>query len=140
MSTEAPIADGTARRSRPWLVGFCAFAGFSVIAAALSKFGIQEGPPPPAPNSAAGAAAAASIVRIVLPAMETSIPSGPNHEEFRVACTVCHSARLVFTQPLLTEGQWTKVVQKMTGKYGAPLSSDQEKRIVAYLHTVHGKK
>jgi hypothetical protein len=138
MSTDAPTADSNSGRGRPWLVGFCAFAVFSALATVIAYYGIQEGPPP-ARASASATPNPTSIVRIELPTMETTIPAGPNHEDFRVSCTVCHSARLVFTQPLLNEGQWTKVVQKMSGKYGAPVSSEQEKRIVAYLHAVHGK-
>ena len=137
MSSETPIVDSTAGRGRPWLVGFCAFAVFTALATVAANSGIPEGPRPSALKPAAMAANATSIVRIEMPAVETLIPAGPNHEEFRVTCTVCHSARLVFNQPLLTDGQWTKVVQKMSGKFGAPVSSEQEKRIVAYLHAVH---
>jgi hypothetical protein len=139
MSMETTTPNQQAAPGRPWLLGLLALVLFGLIGTGVAYFGIQEGPGiSPGPKKPEKKVAG-SITRIELPAEDTPIPAGPHRDEFRAACTVCHSARLVFTQPHLSDGQWSKVVQKMTGKFGAPLSADDEKRIVHYLHAVHGK-
>jgi hypothetical protein len=127
------------RAGKPWRVGLLAAVLFGLLGTGAAYYGIQDARPAADRPAEKPDAAAVFVTRIELPADDTPIPDGPHQGEFRVACTVCHSARLVFTQPPLTDGQWSKVVQKMTAKYGAPLSSDEEKRIVQYLHAVHGK-
>jgi hypothetical protein len=112
---------------------------FGLLGTAVAYYGIQDRPGATAGSTEHADAADGFITRIALPADDTPIPDGPNRAEFRNACTVCHSVRLVFTQALLTEKQWTAVVHKMSAKYGAPLSADDEKRMVQYLHKVHGK-
>jgi hypothetical protein len=135
-TTEPKPAAAAGRR--PWLVGVAALFLFGMLGTAVAYYGTQM--PPAAPGSAPKKDPSVGLVtRIQLPVDDTPVPDGPHREEFRVACTVCHSPRLVFTQPHLTEKQWTAVVHKMTTKYGAPLSSEDEKRIVQYVHTVHGK-
>jgi hypothetical protein len=138
MSTEPTIPNSTMAAGRPWKVGLLAFALFGALGGIVAYYGIQE-PGTASPPKQKVATQTGFLTRIELPAVETPIPAGPYRDEFRVACTVCHSPRLVFTQPLFTGGQWHKVVHKMTEKFGAPLSADDEKRIVQYLHAVHGK-
>jgi hypothetical protein len=139
MSTELTTPAALAAPRRPWLVGLIALVVFGALATAAAYYGVQN-PAAAVPSAKEkGDASIGAVTRIVLPADDTPIPDGPHRDDFRVACTVCHSARLVFTQPQLTEKQWTAVVHKMTAKYGAPLSADEEKRMVRYLHTVHGK-
>lgn len=133
-----PSADGGSPRP-PWLIGLVALVVFALIGAGLSYYGIQDqvisSPGSTTPqNQAAGL-----VTSMVLPSVDMPIPDGPHRDAFRVACTVCHSTRLVFTQPLLTDKQWTAVVHKMTAKYGAPLTADEEKQMVQYLYAVHGK-
>lgn len=129
------------RHRQPWQFGVLCTLVFGLLGGAVAYYGIQE----PATNAATADAGkdafsiASSVTRIELPHDDPPAPLGPHREEFRVACTVCHSPRLVFTQPLLAEKQWTKVVHKMVDKYGAPLSGDAEKRIVQYLVSVHGR-
>lgn len=65
-------------------------------------------------------------------------PLGPHRERFQVNCTLCHSPRLVFTQPLLSEKKWQEVVRKMINVYGASLSPEEERQVIKYLVTVHG--
>jgi hypothetical protein len=137
MSTEVTTPEPNVRR--PWVVGLAALVVFGLLAAGISYYGIQDEPGPLASLKKAEEVGAGFITRIALPTDDTPIPDGPHRTEFRGACQVCHSARLVFTQPLLTEKQWTAVVHKMAAKYGAPLSAEDEKQIVQYLHTVHGK-
>lgn len=134
-----PPEAGSVWTRRPWLLGLLAFALFGLLGTAVAYYGIQDQSGAPAVAKVQVSAPSGYITRIVLPVDDTPIPDGPHRDEFRVACTVCHSPRLVFTQPLLTEKQWTAVVHKMTAKYGAPLSPEAEKRLIQYVHTIHGK-
>lgn len=63
-------------------------------------------------------------------------PLGPHREVFQASCTICHSTRLIMTQPQLNEGQWKGVVEKMVKMYGAPLHEEQQRLIVAYLASI----
>jgi len=139
MAIDTTTPEPKVRVGRPWLVGLLALLLFGLLGTAVAYYGIQI--PTAAPSKPPQKVEATSrfITSIELPTDDTPIPTGPHREEFRVACTVCHSPRLVFTQPLLTEKQWTGVVHKMIAKYGAPLSSEEEKHMVQYLNTVHGK-
>ena len=132
------LTTPTTSFGRPWVIGLLAAVLFGLLGTAAAYYGIQDVRPTPG-GSKDKPAAAAFVTRIELPADDTPIPVGPHSDEFRVACTVCHSARLVFTQPRLSEKQWFTVVREMTGKYGAPLTDDDERRIVRYLLMVHGK-
>ncbi len=134
-----PAPEVSSRRRPPWLLGLAALVVFGLVGTAVAYYGVRDGAgPAPAPPKG-NEISSGPITRIVLPADDTPIPAGLHREEFRAACTVCHSPRLVFTQPRLNDKQWTAVVHKMTAKYGAPLSADGEKRIVEYLLAVHGK-
>jgi hypothetical protein len=79
------------------------------------------------------------VVRIELPHLDLELPPGPHRDRFQVACTVCHSPRLAFTQPGFPEKKWAEVVHKMVAVYGAPLSPTEEGEIVAYLAAVRGQ-
>jgi hypothetical protein len=63
---------------------------------------------------------------------------GPNREQFAAYCRLCHSPRLVLTQPRLPEKKWGEVVRKMVTVYGAPIPPDQEPALVTYLMAVRG--
>ena len=78
------------------------------------------------------------IVRIDLPHEAFPVPSGENREAFITSCVQCHSPRLVFTQPRFPAKTWTAVVAKMVNVHKASLSADEQKKIVAYLSSVHG--
>ena len=54
-------------------------------------------------------------------------------------CVQCHSPRLAFTQPKFPAKKWAEIVAKMANAYKAPLSADEQKKIVAYLSSVHGE-
>src|SRR5437588_276690 len=98
------------------------FAGGTVVAV----LGIG-GSELPAPTAKAKASQVAPVASIEFPHEDMAIPAGPHQERFRVACTVCHSPRLTFTQPPLSEKQWGAVVHKMVAVYGAPISPGDEK-------------
>lgn len=98
----------------------------------------------PLPEVAARPATAvdltSQVVTLDLPALEPDVPQGPHRQTFQVSCTVCHSLRVPLSQPRLPEAKWKEVVHKMVAAYGAPMTPDQEKEIVAYLMTVRGKE
>ena len=66
------------------------------------------------------------------------VPDGPNKAQFTAYCRLCHSPRMVLTQPRFPEKKWAEVVKKMVTVYGAPIPPDQEAAVVAYLTAVRG--
>jgi hypothetical protein len=66
------------------------------------------------------------------------VPPGPNVAQFTAYCRLCHSPRLVLTQPRLTGKRWGEVVRKMVTVYGAPIPPSQEPAVVEYLTAVRG--
>lgn len=66
------------------------------------------------------------------------VPAGPNRHEFTAVCRLCHSPRLPLTQPRFPEKKWAAIVHKMVEVYGAPITPDQERSVVAYLTAVRG--
>jgi hypothetical protein len=135
-ANESPVASPSPRPLR-WLgpvLLLALFAGGTVVAV----LGIG-GSELPAPVAKAKASPVGPVASIEFPYEEMAIPPGPHQKRFRVACTVCHSPRLTFTQPPLTEKQWSAVVHKMVAVYGAPINPGEEKDVVAYLTAVRGK-
>ena len=65
---------------------------------------------------------------------------GPGHEQFVTQCVVCHSPRYVLNQPVFPRKTWTAEVHKMVKAYGAPIMPDEERDIVNYLVSWHGKE
>jgi len=108
-----------------------------VAAGGVAYVGTRETPtpevPPPPPTTSP------PIVQIDLPHEAFPVPPGENREAFVTSCVQCHSPRLVFTQPKFAAKTWTAVVAKMANVYKAPLSADEQKKIVAYLSSVHGE-
>jgi hypothetical protein len=80
-----------------------------------------------------------SVVSITLPYDEPDLPPGPHLREFQVACTSCHSTRLVMTQPPFPKAKWEASVKKMVDAFGAPLTPAVQARVVEYLMAVRGK-
>lgn len=68
--------------------------------------------------------------------VEVEIPPGPHRGEFQAACVTCHSPRLVLNQPPLAREKWAETVHKMVAAYGAPMTPDDEARVVEYLAAV----
>jgi hypothetical protein len=142
MTTDpASLQPSTPAPGKPWQIGLSASLLFGLLGAGVAFYGIQDpGAAAPAqPLRDESPSVQGPITRMDMPYDDPPIPSGPHREEFRVACTVCHSPRLVFTQPVLTAKQWNAVVHKMVAVFGAPLSGEEEKEIVSYLQTVRGK-
>jgi hypothetical protein len=78
------------------------------------------------------------VYSVALPYEEPVVPPGPNREQFKALCRLCHSPQLVLTQPRFPQKKWSEIVHKMVAVYGAPIPPDQEKPIVAYLTHVLG--
>jgi hypothetical protein len=131
---EPPVPTTTIHTSA-WLIALVAV--LFLAGAVVSYVGISrptsEMPPSlqltPTPNAP---------VRIDLPHEEFAAPAGPHRERFVVSCTICHSTRLVFTQPPFPEKKWQEVVHKMVATFGAPFTPADESEIVSYLTAVHG--
>jgi mono/diheme cytochrome c family protein len=68
------------------------------------------------------------------------MPPGPGHEQFVTQCVVCHSPRYVLNQPVFPRKTWTAEVHKMVKAYGAQIMPDEERDIVNYLVSWHGKE
>jgi sulfite dehydrogenase (cytochrome) subunit B len=68
------------------------------------------------------------------------MPPGPGHEQFVTQCVVCHSPRYVLNQPVFPRRTWTTEVHKMVKAYGAPITPTEERDIVNYLVSWHGKE
>jgi hypothetical protein len=108
-----------------------------VITTAVAYFGTREEPSPrplPAP-----AAAKVPVEMVVLPHDEAELPPGPHQRTFAVACTVCHSTRLVMTQPSFPREKWEEVVHKMVKTFGAAITPEEQAQVIDYLVAVRGK-
>lgn len=68
------------------------------------------------------------------------LPPGPGQDIFATQCVICHSPRYVLNQPAFPRKVWTAEVHKMVKGYGAPIDPAQEKVIVNYLVSWHGKE
>ena len=66
-------------------------------------------------------------------AWDIELPEGPHRDEFQTSCLICHSARLPLGQPPFGREKWAEVVHKMVAVYGAPITSEEESRVVDYL-------
>ena len=103
------------------------------IAGIMSWLGIQGGNRVAEKPANTPIAVAGPIVTVDLPLADPVVPPGPHRELFITSCTTCHSPRMVFTQPRLTESQWSASVKKMITTYGAPILPGDEPGIVTYL-------
>ena len=96
-----------------------------------------------APLATAAQPPAAPPVGRPLPALtwppETSrFLDGPGVERAQRHCMACHSADYVTTQPRgMPEAFWTAEVAKMRNAYGAPMTDEDAKAVVAYLTTTY---
>ena len=118
-------------RRTGWI--FAVVVVLGAAAGGVAYLGIRDDGPPAAVSSAGPESVSVAGSAIELPHEEPIVPTGPHRERFQSSCTVCHSTRLVFTQPALTEKQWTEVVAKMVNAYGAPLTPEQQGQVVSYL-------
>ena len=78
-------------------------------------------------------------ISIALPAIDVPFKPGPRVDAARANCETCHSAAYVYTQPRLTQAQWTAEVTKMKAVYGAPIADADVATVAAYLFSQNGK-
>ena len=67
------------------------------------------------------------------------LPDGPNVDLVRAACTGCHSAEMILTQPRFDAKAWTATVEKMAKVYKAPVDPQDVPAIVAYLDATNAR-
>ena len=70
------------------------------------------------------------------PDWDLELPAGPHRDEFQTSCLICHSARLPFDQPPFRREKWAEIVHKMVAVYGAPVTPENEAKVVEYLLVV----
>jgi hypothetical protein len=70
-----------------------------------------------------------------LPAETAAAVSGP----LQTHCQLCHSTDYLSTQPPLTRAQWTAIVEKMRGKFGAVIATNQVPALVESLASSSSK-
>lgn len=78
-------------------------------------------------------------VKLELPAETATLKSGPGVELATANCLTCHSVEYISTQPKLTRTAWKASVDKMKGKFGAPIPDDQVEKLADYLAAAYGK-
>ncbi len=76
---------------------------------------------------------------IILPEDTAQLPDGPNADLVRAACTGCHSAEMILTQPRLDAKAWTATVEKMAKVYKAPIDAKDVPAITAYLDATNAR-
>ncbi len=105
------------------IVGTLVLLGYAVIV------GLNRPQPKPKPF-------AFQKTTITLPPDTGTLPPGPNVATVTAACTACHSASMITTQPQLTRAQWTATVTKMREVYKAPIADGDVPAILDYLEGV----
>jgi mono/diheme cytochrome c family protein len=133
------MMQGSDRPRRPQRVAIVLTVLVGVIATAVAYLGTREGTQAPVSPPAAPAGATLPLETVVLPHDEPDLPPGPYQRTFATSCTICHSTRLVMTQPPFPRKTWEEEVHKMVKTYGAPINPDEEEQIVDYLMTVRGE-
>ncbi|HZD32748.1 MAG TPA: cytochrome c [Candidatus Angelobacter sp.] len=78
------------------------------------------------------------VQEITLPEYPLELPPGPNLQAFQQHCLLCHSARYVTMQPRFSRTVWEKEVKKMVDTYGAPITAEEQPKIVEYLVAIKG--
>ncbi len=133
MSPDSPASpdEQDADAPRRGRFGLTLAVALALCAAAFSYFGTRDSWVTAAPNPESTAVSTAGIVAD--PAWDLVLPEGPNREEFQTSCLICHSARLPLGQPRFKREKWVEVVHKMVAVYGAPMTPDDEAKVVEYL-------
>lgn len=125
---------------RRWTVALTLVVLTGLAATAVAYFWARSSPAVvPAREAPQSSSGFPETLSIVLPHDDPEAPLGPHRETFQVACTVCHSTRLVLGQPRLSRKKWGEVVQKMVKVYGAPLRPEEADHVADYLAAVRGK-
>jgi hypothetical protein len=74
-----------------------------------------------------------------LPEFDPDLPPGNGRNVVTIRCAVCHTPHYILNQPPFTKQVWTNEITKMRTAYGAPITADEEPKILEYLLAVRGK-
>ncbi len=124
----APSGHDATHRQR---FGLILAGGVGLIAAGISYFGTRAAWVTADRRPDAGAVATSGVA--MDPAWDLDLPEEPHRDVFQTSCLICHSARLALSQPTFPREQWVEVVHKMVAAYGAPMTPEDESRVVDYL-------
>src|SRR5437764_5175337 len=103
------LSTGPPRRTQRVVIPLTVLVG--VLATVVAYLGTREDPQArPTPPPAVAAADGLPVQTIVLPHVEPDLPPGPHRETFIRYCTLCHSTRLVLTQPPFPTAKWEEAV------------------------------
>jgi sulfite dehydrogenase len=83
-------------------------------------------------------AARAEVVKIQLPQETAAFKIAPGSDLANAQCMTCHSADYVSMQPPMPRAFWKGAVDKMIGKFGAPIPAEQVEGLVDYLAKNYG--
>ena len=120
-------ADATHRQR----FGLILAGGLGLIAAGISYFGTRDAWVTADRRPDAEAVATSGVT--MDPAWDLELPEEPHRDVFQTSCLICHSARLPLSQPAFHREQWVEIVHKMVAVYGAPMTPEDESRVVDYL-------
>ena len=82
--------------------------------------------------------ATAAPVKIELPVETAVYKSAPGADLANAQCLTCHSADYAAMQPPMPAKFWKGAVDKMIGKYGAPIPTNQVDALVEYFAKSYG--
>src|SRR5665213_3008431 len=82
----------------------------------------------------------AGVMKIQLPKETVTFKTAPGIDLVKAQCLVCHSADYVSMQPPMGTAFWKAEVEKMKGKYAAPIPDDQMAALTAYLARNYGNE
>jgi cytochrome c553 len=75
-----------------------------------------------------------------LPFGAQEFPPGPNVDAINSNCLTCHSVDHILSQPSLSRASWKEIVEKMVHGYKAPITPEDQEKIVNYLTSTKGLK
>jgi len=71
---------------------------------------------------------------------EVRLREGPDRERVEANCMMCHSVDYIeMNGGILDQAGWSKTVDKMVQRFGAPISDADQELIVGYLTRYYGR-
>src|SRR5271166_42395 len=133
MSSEPATEHGTSghdatQRQR---FGLILAGGVGLLATGISYFGTRDAWVTADRRPDANVVATAGVA--MDPVWDLDLPEEPHRDVFQTSCLICHSARLPLSQPTFPREEWVEIVHKMVAVYGAPMTSEEDSRVVDYL-------
>ncbi len=86
----------------------------------------------------AGVAVNAEVLKIELPVETGVFRTGAGADLANAQCLSCHSADYVLMQPPMPAKFWKGAIDKMIGKYAAPIPTNQVDALVEYFSRNYG--